>query len=119
MVVEEPQKGIIGLINGIIGLKQNAILWLDDGIANLEAQVTLRDCVSYSSWCSTTIDTVKNRMSALRNTRLQSPKELVQVFLRVNIADVFEDAQFIVRYCARTLKLYIALMHAGVIATSQ
>jgi hypothetical protein len=42
-------------------------------------------------------------VSALRDTRLQSPKELVQVFLRVNIADVFEDAQFIVRYCARTL----------------
>lgn len=56
--------------------------------------------------------TVKNRMGVLRDTWLQSPKELVQVFLRVDIAEVFEDTQFIVGYCARTLSAVVRCPNA-------
>ena len=84
-VVEETGEVIVGLVEIIIGLEQNGVLRIDDGVGELEVQVRFSSSGVNGNWGGSTIDTVQDGLGALRNVGGEFGEEAVQVLLGVGV----------------------------------
>jgi hypothetical protein len=112
-VVQETFVGVIVLIDWVIGLEEDRVLWIDDRVRDLEVEVRLRAGFVDTDRGHSSVDGFKLGMSANRDLSIagqivtlrchgsdllgQSQEELVQVSLRIDVAQVLEDTKLTTR----------------------
>jgi hypothetical protein len=110
-VVQEAFVGVVVLIDRVIGLEEDGVLRIDDRVRDLEVEVRLSAGFVNTDRGHSSVDGFKLWMSANRNLSIagqivtitnngsdslgQGQEELVQVGLRINIAQILEDTKLI------------------------
>lgn len=93
-VVEETGEVVVGLVEIIIGLEQNGVLRIDDGVGELEIQVRFSSSSGNGNWGSSTVNTVQDGLGALRNVGSEFSEEAVQVLLGVGVS-LLKDTELV------------------------
>ena len=103
-VVEEAFEGIVGFVDVVVSLEEDAVLGVDDWIGDLEIQIGFGAGVCESgNRCSGAIDTVESGVSSLRNVGGKRQEKVIEICLAVHITQVFEDPKLVTgsSFCRR------------------
>ena len=85
-VVEEALVDVIGLVDWVIGLEQDAVLWVDNGVGDLEVEVRFRASFCYWVRGYGAVDGVESWVGSLRDVGGERSEEVIKIRLTVDVA---------------------------------
>lgn len=97
-VVQESLVDVVGLVDWVVSLEEDGVLWPNDWVGDLEVEVGFRASSGNAGWGSTAIDTLKCWVGADWNARLQSQEEFVQILLSVIVSKILKDTELVARH---------------------